>query len=57
MDSIEKIHINPEDHFLYEWISEDNLEKIYTENKRGDDPEIRALRKGSALLRGENPNF
>ena len=57
IDPVENIHINPEDHSGYEWIAENNLERVFTENKRGDDPEIQALRKGFALLRGENPNF
>ena len=49
--------MNPEDHSKYEWVAENQLEKIFTENKRGDDPEIQALRKGFALLRGEKHNF
>ncbi len=57
VDPIENITTNPEDHSLYEWISESELDKVYTQNKRGDDPEIQALRKGFALLRGEKPNF
>ncbi len=57
VDPIENIQINPEDHSLYEWISENELEKIYTENKRGDDPEIKALQKGFTLLAGETPNY
>lgn len=54
---IENIQIDPEDHSSFEWIAESEIEKIYTENKSGDDPEIQALRKGFALLRGEKPAF
>ncbi len=54
---IENIQINPEDHSRFEWIEENSLEKIYTENKRGDDPEIKALRKGFALLSGKSLEF
>ena len=55
IDPIENITLNPEDHSECVWIGEDELEKIYNANKRGDDPEIQALRKGFALLRGEFP--
>ncbi len=54
---IENIRIHPEDHSSFEWIAESEIEKIYTENKRGEDPEIQAIRKGFALLNGEHPSF
>ena len=54
---VEDIRVHPEDHSSYEWIAESELERIFTSSKRGDDPEIRALRKGFALLRGEKPDF
>lgn len=56
-DPIENVPINPEDHSAYEWIAENEIERIYTENKRGNDPEIQAMRKGFALLRGEKNSF
>ena len=56
-DPLERICLNPEDHSSFEWIAESEIEKVYTENKRGDDPEIRAIRKGFSLLRGESPTF
>lgn len=49
---IEQITLHPDDHSRFDWIAEDELEKIMTENKRGDDPEIQTLSKGFALLRG-----
>jgi len=55
--AIEDIVIHPEDHSEYGWFSEDELEKVMTENKRGDDPEIQALQKAFELLRGEKLNF
>lgn len=56
-DPIEYVRLDPEDHSVYEWISESELEKVFTTNKRGEDPEILALRKGFALLRGDSPTF
>ena len=55
--SVEDIVIHPEDHSEYGWFAEDELEKVMTENKRGDDPEIKALKKAFELLRGEKINF
>lgn len=52
-DPIEKITIHSEDHSRFDWIAEDELPKIITANKRGDDPEILAIKRGFALLRGE----
>ncbi len=49
-EPLENIVLNPEDHSEYVWIAEDEIEKIYTENKRGEDPEIQAIRKGFKVL-------
>lgn len=49
---IENIKINPEDHSCFEWIGGDELPKIFTQNKKDDDPEIQAMRKGFEILRG-----
>lgn len=54
---LEAISLHPDDHSEFGWFSEDELEKIMTENKRGDDPEIRAIRKAFSLLKGESPYF
>jgi len=54
---VEDIVLHPEDHSEYGWFAENELEKIMTENKRGDDPEIQALRKAFDLLSGKNLNF
>ena len=55
--TLEDIVIHPEDHSEYGWFAEDELEKIMTANKRGEDPEIQALKKAFGLLRGEKLNF
>ena len=54
---IENIKLNPEDHSEYRWVAEDELEQIMTANKRGYDPEIKAIQKGFSLLKGNNPDF
>lgn len=54
---IEDIKPHPDDHSEYGWFAEDDLEKVMTENKRGDDPEIQAIQKAFTLLRGESLNF
>jgi len=51
-EPLENIVLNPEDHSEYVWIAEDEIETIYTENKRGEDPEIQAIRKGFEVLKG-----
>ena len=51
---IENIVIHPEDHSRFDWIAENEMQKIFTENKRGDDPEMQAIRKGFALLKGQS---
>jgi len=54
---IEDIQLHPEDHSEYGWFAEDELEKVTTTNKRGDDPEIIALKKAFSLLKGESINL
>ncbi len=54
---IEDIVIHPEDHSDYGWFAEEELEKVMTENKRGDDPEIQALQKAFDLLNGKQLNL
>lgn len=53
----EAITLHPDDHSEYSWFAEADLEKVMTENKRGDDPEIQALTKAFALLKGGQLNF
>jgi 8-oxo-dGTP diphosphatase len=53
IDPIEQIHLNPADHSSYKWFEERELPQLTTHAKSADDPEIAALYKGFALLRGE----
>lgn len=55
--SLENIKLNPEDHSEYKWLTENDIEQIVTSNKRGDDPEIKAIKKGFSLLKGDTLNF
>lgn len=50
------ITLHPEDHSEYGWFAVDELEQVMTENKRGDDPEIQAIKKAFTLLQGETIN-
>jgi len=56
-DPIEHITIHQEDHSEYGWFAENELNWIVLENKKADDPEIQAMRKGFAILRGEKLIF
>ena len=56
-DPIENIIIHPEYHSTFEWIAENELQKITSTDKGNDDPEIQAMRKGFALLRRERPSY
>lgn len=51
------IQLNPEDHSEYGWFAESELEKVISDSKSDSDPEIVAIRKGFALLKGESPTF
>ena len=51
---INNIKINPEDHSEYGWFSEDEIKKVINNNKREDDPEIEAIKKGFLLLNSLN---
>lgn len=57
IDPIESIKLNPEDHSSFEWISEEEIEKIVSSGKASDDPEVQAMRKGFSLLKGESLGF
>jgi 8-oxo-dGTP diphosphatase len=52
-DPIDQITLAPEDHSAYVWVAEDELHTIYTANKLEDDEEMRVIKRGFALLRGE----
>lgn len=54
IDGVDDIKLHPADHSEYRWVSEDELDSL--PNREVDDPEIAAIGKGFALLRGEKIN-
>jgi 8-oxo-dGTP diphosphatase len=56
-DSIENIVINPKDHSKFEWIAENEMEKIYTVNKGAGDPEFKVIQRGFSILRGASSDL
>ncbi len=54
---LEAIELHPDDHREYGWFAENELDKVVSTNKRGDDPEIQAIGRAFELLRGGNLNF
>lgn len=52
LDPIDQIKLDPADHSEYAWVSEAELESIYTKNKGADDAEFGQIRRGFALLTG-----
>lgn len=54
---VENIKLNPEDHSEYAWFSENELDKIISDIKDENDPEIVAIKKGFSLLLGKTPDF
>ena len=57
IDHLEKILLNPEDHSEYIWLSEREINKIVSDTKNSNDPEIKAIYKGFSLLKGAKHNF
>jgi len=55
--ALEQIKLNPEDHATFGWFAETELAQIMSANKNVDDDEIKAIKKGFALLRGEPLRF
>lgn len=49
---VDKITLDPEDHSEYRWFAETELDQAATTAKTSDDVEMRAIRRGFALLRG-----
>lgn len=47
---LEAITLHPEDHSEFIWIAQDELHKIFTSTKQDDDPEIKALKRGFAII-------
>jgi 8-oxo-dGTP diphosphatase len=56
-DDIAQLRLDPEDHSEFGWFAEADIPHVMTVNKREDDPEIKAMQRGFALLRGEPLDF
>lgn len=49
---LENVRIHPEDHEQFDWFSEQDIDgKIVSQNKNGEDDEIKSIRKGFELLK------
>jgi len=57
IDKIEAITLHPEDHSEANWFAEDELGKAVSDAKGFDDIEFKAVKKGFALLRGEQLQY
>ncbi len=51
IDDEESIRLEPEDHESFLWVKENELDKIMSEDKRENDPEIKVIKKGFAILK------
>lgn len=47
---IENVKLHPEDHSRYQWVAENELDKVYTKNKGANDAEFQVIRKGFKKL-------
>lgn len=56
-EPLENIKLNPEDHSEFEWVAEGGIGKMFIGNKTEEDPEVYAIKKGFALLKGEKMLF
>jgi 8-oxo-dGTP diphosphatase len=54
---LDTITLEPEDHSEYRWVSEEELPSIFTQDKDETNDEIKAIRHGFALLKGEKLDF
>lgn len=50
-DPIENIEINSKDHSEYNWLAEDEIQRVVSGKKTEKDPEIQSVRKGFSLLK------
>jgi 8-oxo-dGTP pyrophosphatase MutT (NUDIX family) len=56
IDPIEQVKLDAADHSEYAWVSEAELDSVYTNNKGADDLEFQQVRRGFALLAGASLN-
>lgn len=54
---IDNIKLNPEDHSEFVWISENEVGNIMDKNKKEEDSEIKAIKKGFEKLRREVSSY
>lgn len=54
LNPIDEIKISPDDHLEFGWFAENDLDGIIYQNRENDDPEVKAIRKGFALLSGSD---
>jgi 8-oxo-dGTP diphosphatase len=54
---IEQLRLNPKDHSEWVWAEEASLGAYASANKKPEDDEFKAVRKGFALLEGGRPDF
>ena len=57
VSDINTIHINLEDHSEFGWFTQEEAQRVISENKPANDPEITAVQKGFSLLRGNSRDF
>lgn len=50
------IILSPDDHSEYLWVTEDELEDVYSSQKGADDMEFQKVKKGFELLKGNTLN-
>ena len=55
--SLADIKIHPNHHSEFGWFAEDELNRVISQNKNEDDPEIQAMKKGFSLLKGKALKF
>lgn len=51
-DNIAQIRLDPEYHSEYGWFAEGDIPAVESANRRAEDPEIKAMKRGFELLRG-----
>ena len=56
MGDIDNIVIDPADHSGYVWVSEADLNNVYSKQKGEEDPEYKQIKKGFGGLKGQKVN-
>lgn len=53
-EQLAKITVHPDDHSGFDWFAEEDVHRVMSPIKGVDDPEMVAIMKGFAVLRGES---